>query len=367
MPAQKPDPYVPSRNSRIIIGETIYDFVSPLGGRGQAGRAGFYSSDGGEHVKLIKEDAPGTCLAEGMVICYNPLPEIEMAEPIIQATAGMIMIDGAHAAVSIQARYSPPPGEVIMPFDQFILGHKRVPNTMVSEEWQNSRLIKEKISALSLDVKMQLANAIYTSQLNGDESLHTGQFMISVNKDNLVVSSIRRIDFGALGRYAMARDQFDPLHTSKQYGSSGQFGKDYVSYLLQDDVVKQHVLKLWTHTDTALVVQQVDQRFTHQVACIEGPLKDMALKEFDGALTKKSSTPLAQSGDIEGQVRSHLLQATEARCNGMKASANLNREHSKSVLDKHDFKNRFKELRTGSTEPASSKEKAPSTFMLRNL
>lgn len=366
-------------NPPIQIGNTTYDFVSPLSGRGQAGRAGFYSADGGQHVKLIKEDDPGTCLAEGLVIIFNPLPQTPMPDPIIQATAGVVMRDGVSTTVSMQDRYSPVPGDVIMPFDQYILGHKRDPKTILSEECRQSSAIKEKIRCLPNDVKIQLAYAIYTSQLNGDESLHTGQFMISVNKETQLVSSIRRIDFGALGRYGLARVQFDPLHTSKQYAGSGQFGKDYVSYLLQDNDVKQQVLKLWANTNTDAVVDAVSKRFSEQLAGLEGPSKEHALKEFDRALTKKSTTTLDSEGNIQAQVLVHLVQATTARCDGMNASAIRYLDNPKNVGTHHYLKDKFQKFRSSSQSSATtteslssnhtddSKEKVPSHFTLRNL
>ena len=106
-----------SANTSIIINCIEYNFCSTLGGRGQIGCAGFYTSGNADTEVLVKEDKPGTCLAEGMAIIYSPPGQQKMDESIIQAIVGIVMRDGVSTVASIQARYSPAQNEEIMPFD----------------------------------------------------------------------------------------------------------------------------------------------------------------------------------------------------------------------------------------------------------
>lgn len=301
----------------LIIGDKHYAFQSALSGRGQAGMAGFYKSEGKTY--LIKEDNPGTCLAESLAVIYHPNPNNAPPAPIIQATAAMVEKNGQKISVSIQEKCTAKEGETLMPFDQLIFGRKRNPKTVFSEEYKRSGMVSEQIKSLSDAVKMELANAIYLSQLNGDESLHTGQFMVTVKTGTNDVTSITRIDFGALGRYSMARNEFDPLHTSKQYAQSGQFGKDYVAYLLQDNTVKDHLLSLWAQTKTSDIVDLVANRFSSQISNLvdEPEIRIAALTELQASLAKKSSIPL-QSFE---NVLNNLLESTEKRCDGMQKKA----------------------------------------------
>lgn len=256
-----------------------------------------------------------------------------------------------------------------MPFDQLIFGRKRNPRTVFSEEYKRSSKVGEQIKSLSDAVKMQLANAIYLSQLNGDESLHTGQFMVTVKTGTKDVTSITRIDFGALGRYGMARNEFDPLHTSKQYAQSGQFGKDYVSFLLQDTTVKNHLLHLWCETNTHDVVTTITHRFNHQVSNLENDpsIKTIALNEFQMSLSKK----LPPESQTKKEVLDNLVESAEKRCDGMKNKALAYTDTTQVEKGKHAFltinrtyKSKFNEtmtaIRSGShpIEPTISSEQS---------
>lgn len=355
-----------SKNERdLLINGQHYTFQSALSGRGQSGMAGFYNSEGKTY--LIKEDNPGTCLAESLAINYHPHPNNNPV-PIIQANVALVEKNGQKISVSIQEKCVAKENETLMPLDQLIFGRKRNPKTVFSEEYKRSGAVREQIKALSDPIKIELANAIYLSQLNGDESLHTGQFMVTVKTGTRDVTSITRIDFGALGRYAMARDEFDPLHTSKQYAQSGQFGKDYVSYLLQDNTVKDHLLQLWAETKTADVINLVANRFSHQVSnLVDTPsIKIAALNELQTSLAKKSSAP-SQSFE---NVLNNLLDSTEKRCEGMKNKALA---YASTQQDKKDafitisksYKADFRETISGLRKEAESTEatiaKSPAT------
>jgi hypothetical protein len=314
-----------SDTKNITINGEVYTFQRALTGRGQPGMAGFYLKDGVSY--LIKEDDAATCFAESLAIIHNPLRS-KMNDPIIQAQVAQFDKDGTGTLVpiSIQRAFIPAEGESFAPFDQVILGRKRDPKTLISEESSHDEEVQKTIGNLSIEVKTQLAEAIYISQLNGDESLHTGQFVTSQSKNTGAISKIQRIDFGALGRFGLSRTTFSPLETSEQYKSSGQYGKDYVSFLVKDDHVKKVLFELWSKTDPAVIVQQVQERFDTQLAGITDPtLKEKALSGLFDTLTKSCKPAPSKKTNLDElttQVREILSQSTEARCLGMVAAAN---------------------------------------------
>ncbi|CDZ79253.1 hypothetical protein BN59_03571 [Legionella massiliensis] len=305
----------------LMLNNQEYVYEGPLPGRGQAGAAGFYAPGGDKNRQvLIKEDDPGTCFAESMVVAY--LPGEQVGTQILQASIGLV--DGQ--TVSIQPRFmlsaeDQANGREIAAFDKVVFGRKRDPKTLFSEESRNANKIKETIGRMTPEVKKQLAAAIYMSQLNGDESLHIGQFMVVTEGDK--ITKISRIDFGALGRFAHARTDFDPLHTSELYQNSGQFGKDYVSYLLQDDEVKKYLLDYWKKTDVDEVVKQVSDRFDEQVKNLGGAndARAAALIGFYKSLVKDADNPKKQVTLAE--IRELLIETTRERCTQMKAAAEI--------------------------------------------
>jgi hypothetical protein len=311
-------------SNNIEINGELFQFIRPLTGRGQAAMAGFYQSASDKRTYLIKEDNPGTCLAEGTAIVYNPTKE-QRDSPIIQAQIAITEKNGQPISISIQEAFTVKDEEGIKPFDAVLLGHKRAPKTWISEEWRASSTIKEKIGQLTTDVKEQLAYAIYTSQLNGDESLHTGQFMVAENKDTGELTSIKRIDFGALGRYGLARKDFDPMHTSKEYAGSGQWGKDYVSFLLQDKFVADKVMELWRKTDPLEVADKIVERFMKQLDNITVPtIKKTALQQFSQSLLKNSTSVLPSDlhpDAMETQIILHVHAAALKRASGYSSAA----------------------------------------------
>lgn len=320
----------------VRIKGTNYNAKGKLSGRGQAGLAGFYSRDNENKQFLIKQDNPGTCLAEGLAVSYLP-PGTKDRKAVNRATMQEASVGDQNMLVSIQDRVvpedkptsqdKPEPKPVLSfaSFDTLILGHKRNPKTIVSEEARNKDQIKNYMATeMSEDAKLQLAQAIYISQVNGDESLHTGQFVCFTEKvsqngvEKEVIRDIKRIDFGALGRYGALRGDFDPTQTSDQYAKSGQIGKNYVGYLMQDPVVSNEVHRLWSVTDPNEVAIQVGAQFDAQMNNVSDPeLKKEALREFNNSLTGTKSEEYVE----EGQVKNNLINSTLSRCEGMKQCA----------------------------------------------
>lgn len=323
---------IESRSDRfdITANKKTYHYERALTGRGQSGLAGFFKCN--EQSFLIKQDKPETCLAESLAIIYEPPGMPFDDEPIIQAQVGIVdsKNNEPQKIVSIQSAFKPKSdGETIMPFDVLALGSKREPKTFVSEESKRVNKINETIGSMTPEVKKQLAQAIYTSQINGDESLHTGQFMVSVNGANQI-TKIQRIDFGALGRYALARNEFDPMKTSEQYtGKIGsQFKNDYVSFLMQDKDVKDHVLELWENTVVEDVMQLVEKRFVSQIGQINSPLlRKNALEGLHKTLSKNAKTvdKIAFRENFQDAVLKELITSTKNRCAELKAAAKIHR------------------------------------------
>ncbi len=248
------------------------ELIKKLGGRGQAGFGAFYRFD--EDVYLIKKDSPGTSLAESLVFQYNPpAHELDSKPPIIQAELSFALINSESIViVSKQPAFTTSSDGKISGLDEVVLGHKRAPKTWWSEESKSMSRdpdsIKKALRMMTPEAKKQFAHAIYTSQLNGDESLHTGQFMVERSLDGQQITKIQRIDFGALGRYAEARTDFNPFHTSEIYASSGQYQKDYVNFLLQDREINNHLLELWANTDVTEVMRLANDRFVQQTTVL---------------------------------------------------------------------------------------------------
>lgn len=237
----------------ISIDSQEYIVVKKLEGRGQSGFAAFcrLKDQPESPLLLIKEDDPGTCLAESTAdVLPEDLPEVKAAVNI--ATLGTMVRDGVTKVVSIQPAVEPSQaGHRVIPFDVLVYGRKRNPRTLFAEEYWNSNDIKRFLAKLRPQVKQQIAHALFCSVAAGDESLHIGQFMAEVKTDddgNNVMVRFIKIDFGARERFAIKRerdDAYDPTATSKQYTKAGQFGKHYIGYMLQDLDIRKAYLDLW--------------------------------------------------------------------------------------------------------------------------
>lgn len=348
----------------ITIGGKNYVYEGPLTGRGQAGMAGFYTCDNKRY--LIKEDDPGTCLAESLVVNYKPTGKENNQSPIIQAEIQTIERNGELISISIQEAFVVQKNEEPVAFDIVLLGHKREPNTWSSEESRNSNNIKNKIATLDITVKKELAYAIYTSQLNGDESLHTGQFLVAKNKDSGDITSIKRIDFGALGRYGSVRENFDPMHTSQQYANSGQWYKDYVSYLVEDKEVADEVIKLWNNTKTNEVIDAIRRRFSSQINNItDDDIKKTALLKLGASLSKDPKTivdPKLELGELIDKIESDVIQAASKRVEGYHTAAQKTFKN-KDVILYNKYKIQFNELRKMWEDPDEVKSTVKNNYI----
>lgn len=341
------------KSSDLTISGQIYSFIKKLCGRGQVGAGGFYKRQSDQKEFLIKKDPPGICMVESLVVPYIPDPvtikdddtvsdsssnggdliekflqnlrENPEEVPIVQADIGCSP-DGT--VYSIQPKFEAKnTDERVMGLDEFLLGRKRWPFSPVSYEYCFQSRIKEKLATLSPEVKMQLAYAIYLSQLNGDESLHTGQFMISVkdkssNSRELEVTSVKRVDFGALGRYALQRvysKDFNLQHTSASYSTSGQMKKDYVAYLLQDDEIKKYLLEFWKKTDAAKATEAITTRYQEQLSKVTGQELKTQVQVYN--IFAKDLPPSINESVRESDIASTIKHATGCRIEQYKSKA----------------------------------------------
>lgn len=248
-------PYTLVYENNNIVGLTTFDqqgqpqnykFKQALTGRGQVGFAGFFvllDKNGAETTEqiLLKEDEPGTCIMEGTAkFATQLLPKSQGQVANFAETGILVKNDGTASVISVQKRV------IAKPWDAFVLGHKRNPKTLVSEEVQNAKKITKHISTMSEQVKWQLAEALFISAAVGDESVHTGQFMVKEN--NGQITELTRIDFGARARHSIYRTKnhdIDFARTSDVYKKSGQFGKDYISFYFADPNLKLKYTLLW--------------------------------------------------------------------------------------------------------------------------
>lgn len=321
------------------IDEIDYYFESPLKGRGQANAAAFLSSPNNPGKVLIKQDDPGTCLAEGCAVVYQP-PNITFAyPPIIQASSKIVSRGDQVFCASLQAAFTVSDTEELSSLDVFLLGMKRSPKIPINHEALFDAIVSEdkkisaQIASFSEDAKKQLAYAIYMSQLNGDESLHTAQFMVatrSTGTEGKKITKIQRIDMGALGRFSQIRrekEDFYLFNTSEAYEkSSSQAGKNYLSYLANNAEIRKELVELWLNTNTEDVIEAVKKRFADQLLELahDENIKSAALTGFYKELVKGTSLELPKAittEALEKLVLTKLLDTTRARCDRMQAIA----------------------------------------------
>lgn len=285
------------------LGETLVDeldepyaLTHKLTGRGQPGLANFYlGPDGFE--RLIKEDEVATCLMEGTAyyIRDTGLLPGALANSVNYATLGVLQkADGAApSVVSIQDRVVGPSAESkVRSWDELVYGVKRNPKTLLSFEGWYPQAILENITLLNTTPKWQLAAGIMASAIAGDESLHVGQFMAILDSASHVVG-IKRIDLGARERYAVARSMVmqDPYNASTFYVNSGQYGKNYVSYLLSEPGLRSMYTMLWLNVGAKEHLEETIQRasfeaFIKQFNQIPPHLQSKAIVEVLSTINK---------------------------------------------------------------------------------
>lgn len=329
----------------LKIGTDKYKVTAVLPGRGPGKGLGVYAEKldaqgvGTGGCFIIKEDKFSTCLAESLMTLPNNGKD-DFSTSVIQASLGILRIKGSSTPIllTVQPKFVAQEGQEVMGLDQFILGDKRNPNTLLSAESSNQQKIADCISAMSDPVKKQFAKAIYLSQLNGDESLHIGQFMVTVGKDSKI-SEIVRVDFGALGRWAGKREKekdFKLFNTSQAYQKSwfSQFGNDYVSYLVEDPIVQTELVRLWINTNKDGFIKEAEDRFDTQVGVMERfaegntELHRKTLSDFLHEVLNKGMNALPEEVDYKAfkeQVKTQFKDTATARCEQMVEKARSER------------------------------------------
>lgn len=291
------------RNGRNLYENngTEWQLIKALEGRGQVGEAGFYRKPDNTEV-LIKEDDPGTCIMEGTAIFARDVLPPGLADSANFASAATMVVSDEPKVVSIQSRVQAFGSDTVQPWDNIVYGKKRKPNELYSAESRNAEQIKAHIAHLDAKPKWQLAAGIFASALVGDESLHVGQFMATVD-ENKKVTGIKRIDFGARERYANYRHGLlpnpaqynDPYNASLLYTHGAfatQFGKNYVSYLLAEPSLHKMYTLLWANMDarSQAVLPMIKQRsknaIIEQFANLPESLREKAIAEVLDTINK---------------------------------------------------------------------------------
>ncbi len=346
----KTQSYEDSKQSLLFKRRTM------LGGRGQAGVAGFYvsedPSDNNEY--LIKVDDSATCLMEGFACFAESVIPDTLKSSVNFAHAGKANIDSndEEVAVSIQPKLTG-----YKPWDVVIAGSKRNPKTMVSFEATNMSSILASIDQMTEHAKNQLAMAIFISSLVGDESLHVGQFMVKTN-DNGIITDITRIDFGARERYAVLRQELnDYTHeTSRAYERSGQLGKDYISYYLAHPDIKARVMHLWTRNEIQgdQLSEHYKAEFTAQFNNLPESKQKEAIEGVLATINKGAKSKLTTNNPEE--LAEQMSQMMKTRVTKLSASASVFIEvslahsfnqiilKSRNIKDTNIIKNNIKTL-----------------------
>ncbi len=312
--------------------EYQYQLTRKLEGRGQPGLACFYRGQDGQE-RLIKEDDVGTCLMEGTAYYIKDLHLLpgELADSVNFAKVGTLLKKGETkpSIVSMQDRVvSTTSDGSIRSWDELVFGAKREPKTVISSEQWNEGAIKENILLLNTQPKWQLAAGIMSSAIVGDESLHVGQFMALLDEQSHVVG-IKRIDLGARERYAVARsaaNQHDPYNVSTQYRSTGQFGKNYISYLLAEPSLRKMYTMLWMNLSSIdnlqeSMVNASKQAFMAQFNVIPSEMREKALASVLETINKSAKPSFSAKGNTLEEraesIASHLAMLDAIRVMNM--------------------------------------------------
>ncbi len=266
-------------------------------GRGQSGFAGFYRSSKNEQIYLIKQDNSGVCLAEASAT-NDFLPFLHQ-DSIRCAEIGCM---NDHL-ITIQPMVQGYQNTSIEPFDTCVYGRKRAAKTLVSYEFRHRKKIINFIENLSPIALDDLAVALYASTALGDESVHLGQFMAITQgqNSNKKVVRIVRVDFGARERFTKKRDEesdFYPTQTSQAYVRSGQFGKDYISYLLASPKLRSRFLLLWAQTDVGEIAKAQIQKLREQLANLPVEQQKKALYAFLDDINREAKSAIELDKDL---------------------------------------------------------------------
>ncbi len=234
-----------------------YIFKKALGNRGQPGQAGFYEDEKG-NLFVIKEDDIATCIQEGSARFVEPYLPKEYKYAINLAWTEQFGEDKNNMkVVTIQ-----PAIQEAKSLHMAIFGEERNPKTLISPESWNEQSVLNFIRRLSDHAKATLAVAIFAKVFMGDESLHTGQFLVSVieskePKDEKIktikaeqIKDIIGIDTGASERHALQREadkDFKHDNASNSYTGKlfSQAGNNYIKFLINDIDVRAKYVQLW--------------------------------------------------------------------------------------------------------------------------
>ena len=289
-----PHLYYKNQNTIIDANGQEYTMVKSLEGRGQAGLGAFYTSNTEGKQVLLKNDDPATCVLEGsasFVVTSGAIPK-QLANTANYAHVGLYTNqDQEVTIISIQDRVAPidNANTQVIPWDIIVYGRKREPKTMFSEESWHAKEIQQHLTNMSPATQWQLAGGIFSSSVAGDESIHIGQFMaIQDQEKNLV--AIKRIDFGARERYAVARSEnkYNPYNTSSQYSSSGQYGKDYIDFLLSAQDIKRKYMLLWALAITDKIEAAYSDTFNRAIIFLPEELQQSAYHNILTSINKKA-------------------------------------------------------------------------------
>jgi len=243
---------MPRKYDELIIAGKTYRLAQRLGNRGQSGFAGFYEpvESPGEQV-LIKADPPGTCVLEGstgFIREWLPREKRHVANFAKAQTAVLPRDNNRQLIVTVQDKV---PNS--SKWDVLVYGRERNPKSLKSYESKHSKKITTAIFSMGESFKQDLAYALFTSMVLGDESVHVGQFMALMEEDGDKPIGLCRIDFGARERYQQARltsQTLETHQTSTFYAKSGQWGKDYFGYLVRNKRVWSYYLHQWSSLST---------------------------------------------------------------------------------------------------------------------
>ncbi|MCX7114932.1 MAG: hypothetical protein NTW08_03340 [Gammaproteobacteria bacterium] len=309
--------YIAHRTSKVanqvdlIIDKKRYHHIEAITDPKQVGTSGFYRADDRQFYR-VTQNSPGTCLAESLAIIYSPVKDAAVARPpIMQANVYTTQKGKDVISVSVQDKILPDRLDRVMPL-----------SALTSRGFSKKSSFAAVTRGMSPEVKKQLANVIYTSQLNGDENLHPSQLICSVSALK-EIHSITRINLNAIGQAGLARTDFDPLNTSKAFSCGKPHKTNYVDYLTQDPEVKEELLMLWAQTNPEDVVRETQQRFIEQLAHLQNPLiKQEAITAFYRTLTNDDPKRMTPEASVEETVRV-LCETTRIRCQRMQMAAKL--------------------------------------------
>lgn len=227
-----------------------FTFERPLGNRGQAGRAGFYTNESGDTV-VIKEDPLSTCVMEcslGFIKAFLP----EGHKECINLSECKIFENNEKKTIlaSIQ-----PAIQNVKPWAIVLFRSQRNPKSPISIEYMNQSTLLNKLESLNNTLKTDLAVSLWASIALGDESLHTGQFLIVYANDAKKRKNkpihLALIDRGAAGRGAvrLMLNNEDTTKTSYTYKwgiglGIPQLYNHYIEYYLMNPDVNAKYIQL---------------------------------------------------------------------------------------------------------------------------